>query len=46
MSRVAIDETTRVGLGEAIRVESHGPAQFKTRSQTAQVYSVPAAQRR
>ena len=28
-----------------IRVESIGPAQFKTRSQTAEVYSVPAGQR-
>ena len=42
---ILIDESTRTGLGEGIRVESHGPAQFKTRSQTAQVYSVPAGQR-
>jgi class 3 adenylate cyclase len=42
---ILIDEITRTGLGSTIRVESHGPAQFKTRSQTAQVYSVPAGQR-
>jgi len=42
---ILIDEITRTGLGDAIRVESHGPAQFKTRSQTAHVYSVPAGQR-
>ena len=41
---ILIDELTRTGLGGTIRVESHGPAQFKTRSQTAQVYSVPAGQ--
>jgi adenylate cyclase len=41
---ILIDENTRSGLGESIRVESHGPAQFKTRSQTAQVYSVPPGQ--
>ncbi len=42
---ILIDESTRTGLGDAIRVEPHGPAQFKTRSQAALVYSVPAAQR-
>jgi class 3 adenylate cyclase len=42
---ILIDETTRAGLGEAIRVESLGPAQFKTRSHTAQVYAVPPTQR-
>ena len=42
---ILIDENTRTGLGDGIRVESHGPAQFKTRSQAAQVYSVPAGQR-
>jgi adenylate cyclase len=41
---ILIDETTRAGLGERIRVESHGPAQFKTRSHPAQVYSVPTGQ--
>jgi adenylate cyclase len=41
---ILIDETTRNGLGETIRVESHGPTQFKTRSQPAQVYSVPPGQ--
>ena len=41
---ILIDETTRAGLGERIRVESHGPAQFKTRSHPAQVYSVPVGQ--
>ncbi|HSL50428.1 MAG TPA: response regulator [Candidatus Deferrimicrobiaceae bacterium] len=42
---ILIDENTRTGLGEDIRVESHGPAQFKTRSQAVVVYSVPAGQR-
>jgi class 3 adenylate cyclase len=42
---ILIDETTRGGLGDAIRVESHGPAQLKTRSQAVEVYSVPAGQR-
>ncbi len=41
---ILIDENTRTGLGEGIRVESHGPAQFKTRSQATIVYSVPAGQ--
>ena len=41
---ILIDEGTRSGLGEGIRVEPQGPAQFKTRSQAAQVYSVPAGQ--
>ena len=41
---ILIDENTRDGLGESIRVESHGPAQFKTRSQATIIYSVPAGQ--
>jgi len=41
---ILIDENTKGGLGQGIRVESHGAAQFKTRSQTAQVYSVPSPQ--
>lgn len=41
---ILIDENTRAGLGEGIRVESHGPAQFKTRSQATIIYSVPAGQ--
>jgi adenylate cyclase len=41
---ILIDENTRSGLGDSIHVESHGPAQFKTRSQTAHVYSVPPGQ--
>jgi len=41
---ILIDENTKGGLGQDIRVESHGAAQFKTRSQTAQVYSVPSPQ--
>ena len=40
-----IDENTRGGLGDGIRVESHGAAQFKTRSQAVQIYSVPAGQK-
>ncbi len=42
---ILIDENTRGGLGESIPVESHGPAQFKTRSQPVAVYSVPVARR-
>ena len=39
---ILIDENTKSGLSAGIRVESHGAVQFKTRSQAAQVYSVPA----
>jgi class 3 adenylate cyclase len=42
---ILIDENTRNGLADRIRVESHGPAQFKTRSEAVQVYSVPPGQR-
>jgi class 3 adenylate cyclase len=42
---ILIDENTRAGLGEGIRVESHGPAQFKTRSQAVAIYSVPPGRR-
>ncbi len=42
---ILIDENTRNGLADEIRVESHGPTQFKTRSHTVQVYSVPSGQR-
>jgi class 3 adenylate cyclase len=42
---ILIDENTRNGLAPEIRVDSHGAAQFKTRSQTVAVYSVPAGQR-
>lgn len=42
---ILIDENTRNGLHDGMRTESHAPAQFKTRSQTVQVYSVPAGQR-
>jgi adenylate cyclase len=42
---ILIDENTRNGLGDGIRVESHGPVQFKTRSQTIGVYSVPPGPR-
>jgi adenylate cyclase len=41
---ILIDENTKSGLSTGIRVESHGAAQFKTRSQAAQVYSVPSPQ--
>jgi adenylate cyclase len=41
---ILIDENTRAGLGDGIRVHSHGPAQFKSRSQAVPVYSVPAGQ--
>jgi class 3 adenylate cyclase len=42
---ILIDDHTRVGLDPALRVESHGPVQFKTRSQAVAVYSVPSGQR-
>jgi len=42
---ILIDENTRKGLGEGIRVETHGSAQFKTRSRAINVYSVPPGQR-
>jgi class 3 adenylate cyclase len=37
---ILIDENTRGGLGDGLRLESHGPVQFKTRSQPVHVYSV------
>jgi class 3 adenylate cyclase len=41
-----IEENTRTGLTDGgIRVESHGPVLFKTRSQAVNVYSVPPGQR-
>jgi class 3 adenylate cyclase len=42
---ILIDENTQAGLGDGIRVESHGPAQFKSRSQLERFYSVPSGQR-
>jgi adenylate cyclase len=42
---ILIDENTRSGLGEGIRVESHGPTQLKTRSQAVPIHSVPPGQR-
>jgi class 3 adenylate cyclase len=42
---ILIDENTRAGLGDAIRTEAHGAAQFKNRSQPVPVFSVPAGQR-
>jgi adenylate cyclase len=37
---ILIDENTRNGLADGIRVESHGSVQFKTRSRVETVYSV------
>lgn len=42
---ILIDEGTRSGLGDAIRTESHGSVQFKSRSQAVAVYSVLPGQR-
>ena len=39
---ILIDGNTREGLGDGFRVESHGPAQLKTRSQAVPIYSVSA----
>jgi class 3 adenylate cyclase len=41
---ILIDERTRAGLSETIRVDALGPAQFKTRSEPVAIYSVPADQ--
>ena len=41
---ILIDENTRAGLGSGIKVESHGAAQLKTRSQTVPIFSVPPGQ--
>jgi class 3 adenylate cyclase len=37
---ILIDEHTRAGLSNGVRVEDHGPVQFKTRGQPVRVYSV------
>ena len=37
---ILIDENARKGLSDAIRVESHGPVQLKTKTQAVEVYSV------
>jgi class 3 adenylate cyclase len=37
---ILIEEHTRAGLSSAIRVEDHGPVQFKTRAQPVRVYGV------
>ena len=40
---ILIDENTRTGLADGVRVESHGSVQFKTRSRVETVYSVVPA---
>ena len=42
---ILIDDNTRNGLADGIRVEAHAAAQFKTRSNAVPVYSVPSGQR-
>ena len=37
---ILIDENTRAGLADGVRVETHGSVQFKTRSRVETVYSV------
>ena len=37
---ILIDENTRTGLADGVRVETHGSVQFKTRSRVETVYSV------
>ena len=39
---ILIDAQTRAALGDAGRVEDHGPVQFKTRAEAVRVYSVVA----
>ena len=41
---ILIDENTRKGLSDRIRVESHGTAQLKTRTHAVALYSVPPGQ--
>ena len=41
---ILIDENTRKGLSDRIRVESHGAAQLKTRTHAVALYSVPPGQ--
>ena len=38
---ILIDENTRAGLDSGIRVDALPPAQFKSRSQLAQIFAVP-----
>ena len=40
-----IDDNTGAGLGCSIRLDAHGPVQFKTRSPVERFYSVPPGQR-
>jgi class 3 adenylate cyclase len=40
-----IDDNTGSGIGGGIRLEAHGPVQFKTRSPVERFYSVPPGQR-
>ena len=42
---ILIDDNTRNGLADGIRVEAHAAAQFKTSSNAVPVYSVPSGQR-
>jgi class 3 adenylate cyclase len=42
---ILIDENTRGGLAEGIRVEALGQSQLKARSQAVQIYAVPPGQR-
>jgi adenylate cyclase len=42
---ILIDESTGNGLGGGIRLEPHGPVQFKTRSPTERFYAVPVGSR-
>ena len=37
---ILIDEHARAGLSGGLRVEDHGPVQFKTRAQPVRVFSV------
>ena len=42
---ILIDENTAAGLGDRIRLEAHGPVQFKSRTPIERFYSVPPAQK-
>jgi adenylate cyclase len=42
---ILIDEVTRQGLGPALQVVDQGPYQLKGKTQTVQIFSVPAEQK-
>ena len=43
--RCAMRESTGEGLGDRIRLDAHGPVQFKSRTPVERFYSVPPGQK-